>query len=48
MVIYCFVMVELVSYEIGYLAEEVSRQSVKGGARFSSLLRVKCRRKEVN
>lgn len=32
---------ELISYEIGYLAEEVSKQSAEGAARLSLLLIVK-------
>lgn len=39
---------ELISYEIGYLAEEVSKQSVEGAARLSLLLIVKRERREMN
>ena len=41
-------VVELVNEDIGYLAEENSKQSVEGAAGFSLLLIVKCERRERN
>jgi hypothetical protein len=38
---------EFVSDEIGYLAEEISQQSVKGVDWFPLLVRVKYKRKEI-